>query len=138
MPITPTRWPSSSYPQNTTPPFISWRSSLSGMYGSFQRSAGITPLYARAASFIISQITLNSLLAHGRIMALLPFYAKRNADAIYCISFLMPFNQGSHWTNLRGGFGEKRDFFRLGMEHYQEKRENIFQFQRYLIRPNHK
>src|SRR4030042_2511968 len=113
MPITPTRWPSSSYPQNTTPPFISWRSSLSGMYGSFQRSAGITPSYACAASFIISQITLNSLLAHGRIMAPLPFYAKRNADAIYCISFLMPFNQGSHWTNLRGGFGEKRDFFDL-------------------------
>src|SRR5215210_7786638 len=56
MPITPATRPSCSAIQNATPLAISRASSSAGMYGSCQRSAGITPRYARAASLMTAVI----------------------------------------------------------------------------------
>src|SRR5512143_3257312 len=70
LPITPIISPFTSYPQNTTSTFISCRRCSFDIYGSFQRSAGITPLYACAASLMIERITSMSLSSHRRIMSI--------------------------------------------------------------------
>src|SRR6516165_7185936 len=83
MPITPSSAPCSSKPQNSTPSRISRRNSSRDMYGSFQRSRGITPLYACAPSLMICQIASKSLSLHFRIMCdASPCSAVRNASAV--------------------------------------------------------
>src|SRR2546430_1581154 len=56
----PTTCPSSTATQKTTPAAISIASSSAGMYGSCQRSAGMTPRYAAAASLTIASIVAKS------------------------------------------------------------------------------
>src|SRR5512143_2878188 len=69
LPITPITSPFSSYPQNTTSASISCRRCSFDIYGSFQRSEGITSLYACAASLMIERITSMSWSSHRRIMS---------------------------------------------------------------------
>src|SRR4051795_13469196 len=64
----PTSAPSISQPQNATPAAISRSSSSGAMYGSCQRSAGITPRYASAAALTISRIAGRSSSRQGRIV----------------------------------------------------------------------
>ncbi len=67
MPITPASVPaSSSIPQNATPAAISRSSSAADMYGSCQRSSGITPRYASAAALTIASTSSSSSSRIGR------------------------------------------------------------------------
>src|SRR3954465_7181585 len=65
--MTPTSAPASAHPENATPAAISASSSSRGMYGSCQRSAGITPRYASAAAFTIARVAPRSSSRQGRM-----------------------------------------------------------------------
>src|SRR4030042_6731797 len=66
--MTPIKASSSSNPQKQTRSSISCFSSSLDMYSSCQQSIGITPLYACAASLMISRITSKSESVHFLIM----------------------------------------------------------------------
>src|SRR4029078_11659251 len=70
MPMTASMRSPSMAAQKPTPASISDSSSSRGMYGSCQRSTGITPRYASAASLLTANTWSTSASVHLRIMGL--------------------------------------------------------------------